>query len=86
MSSCHVKTVDTQINVALRIICGAVQPTEVEWLYVLSKIVPAHISRQESALRECYKIHEDKELEIREDILSASHANLIRNSLEKVTT
>lgn len=71
MNSCHVNKVDTQINVALRIICGAVQPTEVEWLYVLSNIVPVHISREESALRECQRIREDNELPIYEYIISA---------------
>ena len=71
MNSSHVSAVDTQINVALRIICGAVQPTETEWLPVLSNIVPAHISREESALRECHKIINDMELPIYEDILAA---------------
>lgn len=71
MNSCHVKLVDTQINVALRIICGSVRSTEVEWLNVLSNIVPSHILREESAIRECEKIRKNVELPIHKDIASA---------------
>lgn len=71
MNSCHVKLVDTQINVALRIICGSVQSTELEWLNVLSNIAPSHILREESAIRECEKIRLNDELPIYNDIASA---------------
>lgn len=71
MNSCHVKLIDTQINVALRIICGAVQSTELEWLSVLSNIPPTNILRQESAIRECGKIRLNEELPIHGDIASA---------------
>lgn len=71
MYSCHTKLVDTQINVALRLICGAVQPTEIEWLNVLSNIAPVKILREESALRECRKIESDTELPIYNDLVSA---------------
>lgn len=71
MNSCHVKMVDTQINVALRLVSGVVRPTEIEWLYVMSNIVPAEISRQEAALQECQKISLDQELPIYIDINTA---------------
>ncbi len=45
MNSCHVKLVDTRINIALRLISGSVQSTELEWLNVLSNIAPAHICK-----------------------------------------
>lgn len=50
MNSSQVKLVDTQIYKALGIICGSVHPTETEWLYVLSIIVPARIMREEAKL------------------------------------
>lgn len=68
MNSCHVKLVDTQVNVALRLICGSVQSTELEWLNVLSNIAPSFILREESALRECGKIRLNNELPIHSDI------------------
>lgn len=71
MNSAHVNLVDTEINKALRIISGAVEPTEVEWLNILSNIAPAHILRQESALRECQKISSNHNLPIYSDISSA---------------
>lgn len=73
MNSAHTNKVDTQINRALRIVSGAVDPTETEWLYVLSNVAPPHITRQESALRECRKIELDRDLPISKDIESARH-------------
>jgi len=71
MESCHTKMVDTQINVALRIVSGTVQSTEVEWLTALSNIAPAFILREEAALRECEKIRLNEGLPIHEDIAQA---------------
>lgn len=71
MNSCHTKLVDSQINVTLRLIGGVVQPTQLEWLSVLSNIEPAHILREEAALRECRKIELDTELPIYSDLLTA---------------
>lgn len=71
MNSVHTNKVDTQINRALRIVSGAVDPTEVEWLYVLSNVAPPQIARQEAALRECRKIEMDSDLPIFKDIASA---------------
>jgi len=71
MNSCHTRLVDTQINVALRLICGVVQPTEVEWLSVLSNIAPINILREEAAMRECKKIHLNPELPIYNDLSTA---------------
>lgn len=79
MNSCHVKMIDTQINVALRLVCGVVQPTELEWLYVLSNIVPACISREESALQECRKISLDQELPIYNDIIAAPNRQRLKS-------
>lgn len=46
MNGTPVKLVDTRIKNAMRIVCGAVASTEIEWLCVLSNIVPSHIMRQ----------------------------------------
>lgn len=70
-NSCHVKMVDTEINKALRVICGAVHSTPIEWLHILSHIPPSYISRQEATLRECKKISEDTELPIHRDMMTA---------------
>lgn len=71
MHSVHTKTVDTQINVAMRIICGAVDSTPIPWLHVMSNIAPSHIRRQEIALKECQKIERDSDLPIHGDFSSA---------------
>lgn len=68
MCSTHTKTVDTQINIALRIICGAVDSTPIPWLHV---IAPSHIRREEIAMKECEKIELNNELPIHEDLSSA---------------
>ncbi|KAG4071162.1 hypothetical protein HA402_001152 [Bradysia odoriphaga] len=47
------------------------QPTELEWLSVLSNIPPANILRHESAIRECEKIRVDEELPIHGDLALA---------------
>lgn len=67
----HVKLVDTQINVALRIISGTVFSTPIPWIYVLSNITPTFILREQSALRECLKIRDNWELPIFTDLMSA---------------
>lgn len=51
MNSAHTNKVDTQIKRALQLVSGAVDPTEVEWLYVLGNVPLPHITLQESALR-----------------------------------
>ena len=79
MNSCHVKLVDTQVNVAMRLISGSVQSTELEWLNVLSNIAPIHLLRQESALRECEKIKMNNELPIHGDIESAPNTLRLRS-------
>lgn len=71
MNSMHVKQVDLQINVALRIIWAAVDSTPVPWLLVMSHIVPSHIACQEAALKECRKIESNNDLHIFNDISSA---------------
>lgn len=78
MNSCHVKRVDTQINVALRLVCGAVRSTETEWLNVLSNIAPTHLLREESAIRECRKIEMD-ELPLHRDIMAAPTNKRLRS-------
>lgn len=69
--SCHVRKVDTQINTAMRLVCGVVQSTETEWLSVLSNIAPPHIQREASAMRECRKIDANNQLPLYEDIVTA---------------
>lgn len=44
--SVHVDKVDTQLNAAMRTITGAVDPTPVPWLHVLSNIAPPEIRRK----------------------------------------
>lgn len=44
--------VDTQLNIAMRTITGAVDSTPVPWLHVLSNIAPPHLRRQAAACNE----------------------------------
>lgn len=71
MRSAHVKLIDTQINVALRIISGTVHSTPIPWIHVLSNIPPASIAREQSAIRECVKFRNNPELPIYNDLISA---------------
>lgn len=79
MKGSHTYRVDTQINVALRLVCRAVHSTQTEWLNVLSNIPPAHILREESAIRECRKIEMDTELPLHNDIMSAPMNQRLRS-------
>ncbi len=71
MNSVHTKMIDTQINVALRIICAAVESTPIPWLYVMSNITPSHLRREEAAIKECRKIENSDELPIFTDVMDA---------------
>lgn len=71
MSSTHVKLIDTQINVAMRIITGTVYSTPLPWIYLLSNIAPMCILREQSAIRECEKIRDNPNLPINVDVQSA---------------
>lgn len=53
--SSHVNIVDTQLNIAMRTITGAVVSTPVPWLHVLSNIAPPHLRRQAAARNEWIK-------------------------------
>ena len=53
--SCHVNKVDTQLNIAMRIITGSVDSTPIPWLHVLSNIAPPHLRRQAAACNEWKK-------------------------------
>lgn len=64
MMSSYAQKIDTEINIALRIVCGVVDSTPVPWLYALSNIAPHHIVREEAAIRECWRIANDTELPI----------------------
>ncbi len=71
MRSAHVKLIETQINVAMRIITGTVHSTPTSWIYALSNIPPTAILREQSAIRECIKIRDDPRLPINNEIQSA---------------
>ncbi|KAG4071205.1 hypothetical protein HA402_001195 [Bradysia odoriphaga] len=71
MGSAHVKVIDTQINVAMRIITGTVYSTPIPRIYALSNITPMSILMEQSAIRECLKIHNNPRLPIYNDIQSA---------------
>lgn len=71
---CFVSKIDTQINCALRIVAGAVDPTEYEWLYILSNIPPPHISA-----KKCKKIKADPDPPIHMDIESAPAKHRLRS-------
>jgi Reverse transcriptase (RNA-dependent DNA polymerase). len=51
LNSCHVNAVDTQLNNSMRIISGAIRPTPLHWLPILSHIAPANLRRQKHLLK-----------------------------------
>lgn len=71
MRSAHVKLIDTQINVVMRIISGTVYSTPIPWIYALSNITSTEILREQSAIRECIKIQDNPRLPINNDVQSA---------------
>ena len=52
----HVQHVDTQLNIAMRTVSGALRPTNINWLPVLSNIEPPQIRR--ATLQEYKKAHQ----------------------------
>lgn len=79
MQSTHVKIIDAQIHIALRIISGAVYSTPTPWIYALSNIPPAFILREQSAIRECWKIQSNWDLPINNDIHSAPNTPRLKS-------
>ena len=51
----HIQHVDTQLNIAMRTVSGALRPTNINWLPVLSNIEPPQIRRERATLREYKK-------------------------------
>ena len=54
----HVQHVDTQLNIAMRTVSGALRPTNINWLPVLSNIEPPQIRRGRATLQEHKKDHQ----------------------------
>ena len=53
-----VQHVDTQLNIAMRTVSGALRPTNINWQPVLSIIEPPHIRRDRATLQEYMKAHQ----------------------------
>ena len=51
----HVQHIDTQLNIAMRTVSGALKPTNINWLPVLSSIEPPQIRRDRATLLEYKK-------------------------------
>ena len=51
----HVQHVDTQLDLAMRTVSGALRPTNINWLPVLSNIEPPQIRRDRATLQEYKK-------------------------------
>ena len=51
----HVQHIDTQLNIAIRTVSGALRPTNIYWLPVLSNIEPPQIRRDRATLQEYKK-------------------------------
>ena len=51
----HVQHIDTQLNITMRTVPGALRPTNINWLPVLSKIEPPQIRRDGATLLEYKK-------------------------------
>ena len=51
----HVQHIDTQLNIAMRTVSGALRPTNINWLPVLSNIEPPQIRRDHATLLEYKK-------------------------------
>ncbi|KAL1456072.1 hypothetical protein WDU94_000826 [Cyamophila willieti] len=67
INSVHTNLVDVQLNNTMRIITGAIRPTPVHWLPVLSHIPPPHLKRKAHLLREYNKLKENRDLPIHTD-------------------
>ena len=48
----HVQHIDTQLNIAMRTVSGALRPTNTNWLLVFSNIEPPQICRDRATLQE----------------------------------
>lgn len=70
LNSNHTDKVDAELNRTMRLITGTVQSTPVEWLPVLSRILPPHIRRQKALVKEYQKIVNNEFIPLQNDLLN----------------
>lgn len=69
----NVDILDTQLNISMRTITGAVDSTPVPWLHVLSNIPPPEVRRKMAAhkeMRKCLDVSRGYELPIRQELVN----------------
>lgn len=76
LNSVHTKIIDTQLNVAMRLISGTIKSTPVEWLPLLSHIPPPNLRRQHALLREFQKLLNNPQLPIHTYVADANSHRL----------
>lgn len=74
----NVDILDTQLNISMRTITGAVDSTPVPWLHVLSNIPPPEVRRKMAAhkeMRKCLDVSRGYELPIRQELVNDDEAS-----------
>lgn len=76
LNSAHVAKVDSQLNIAMRTITGAIRSTPTQWLSTLSNIAPPVLRRQNALVNEYKKIAANSELPVHGDLPTSSVTRL----------
>lgn len=74
--SAHTYLVDNVLNECQRIITGTIQSTPIQWLPVLSNIMPPKIRRNVALIREAEKIYSNPELPMHQDLYGRADIRL----------
>ena len=75
----HVQHVDTQLSIAMRTVSGALRPTNINWLPVLSNIKPPQIRRDRATLQEYKKAQQLADRVPIKEILREPHKSRLRS-------
>ena len=81
----HVQHVDTQLNIAMRTVSGALRPTNINWLPVLSNIEPPQIRRDRATLQQYKKAQQLTDCVLINEILRERPKSRLRSRRPFVT-
>lgn len=85
INSTHTKKVDVQLNRAMRIVTGTLQPTPTAWLPVLANIAPPPMRREECLKKEFRKYTTNDSLPIHTDLINPPHVRLRSRKPPRIT-
>lgn len=77
LNSHHVRKVDTQLNITMRLISGTLKATPVEWLPKLANLAPPNLRRKQALLREYDKVCTNPNIPLNNDLSTLYESRLV---------